>query len=187
MQRVPPGDTAAWARERATTADPIAAIGDACAAAGHVVSAHDAWLRAANYCRASYMFLYGNPVPPALVAAFARESATCAKAAAACAPALRPVETPNENTTLSNCFCPGGPVRVRCWHARTARTRPCTRCISRSPWPHAHAAITACCSTLRARGRALFRQQVVMRHDWELVVRPVIDFAQALPRTSSPR
>jgi hypothetical protein len=49
MQRVPPGDAAAWHREWTATADRVAAIGDACAAAAHKVSAREAYLRASNY------------------------------------------------------------------------------------------------------------------------------------------
>jgi uncharacterized protein YbgA (DUF1722 family) len=76
MQRVPPGDAAAWHREWTATADRVAAIGDACAAAGRQISAREAYLRAANYFRTSYLLLYGAPPTPALVRAFERESAT---------------------------------------------------------------------------------------------------------------
>ena len=83
MARVPSGDTQAWRCEWTATAERVAAIGDACAARGHRASAAAAWLRAANYYRTAYLFLYGRPASPALQEAFDREMDTFARAAAA--------------------------------------------------------------------------------------------------------
>ena len=62
VQRVGAGNTDDWYREWVTTADRIAAIGDASAAAGHRVSAREAYFRAATYYRVAYFPLYGAPV-----------------------------------------------------------------------------------------------------------------------------
>ena len=48
MKRVPPGDVVAWHCEWTVTADRVAAIGDASAAAGYTVSARQAYLRSSN-------------------------------------------------------------------------------------------------------------------------------------------
>jgi hypothetical protein len=53
--RVPEGDLDTWHREWVATGDRIAAIGDASAEAGHRVSAREAYYRACNYYRVSYL------------------------------------------------------------------------------------------------------------------------------------
>jgi len=53
-----------WHREWVATADRVAGIGDESAAAGHAVSAREAYLRASTYYRTSYFPLYGKPVDP---------------------------------------------------------------------------------------------------------------------------
>src|SRR5262249_28010112 len=68
MGRVPPGDVAAWQREWTTTADRVAAIGDACTAGGHAISAREAYLRASNYYRTSYLMHIGAPTAPEVLA-----------------------------------------------------------------------------------------------------------------------
>ena len=187
MQRVAPGDTEAWHREWGATADRIAAIGDACATRGHRTSAASAWLRASTYYRAAYLFLYEHPVPHALKAAFDREIAAFAKAAAAFDPPVAPLEIPYEGTTLPAYFCSGG-----------EGTRPLLVCTNGydSTVCEMYLAFAA---AARARGwhcllfdgpgqgRPLFKQGLFSRPDWENVVRPVIDFALSLPNVDTKR
>lgn len=132
MQRVPPGDRAAWHREWTATADRVAAIGDACFAAGHRVSARECYLRASNYYRTSYVMLFGAPPAAELVRAFGRESATFRQFAALAEPSVEPVEIPYEGTTLPGYFC------------RAANTTERGRTLI----------VTDCCSGPRAAGRS---------------------------------
>ena len=82
VQRVGAGNVDDWYREWVRTADRVAAIGDASAAAGHRVSAREAYYRACNYYRSAYFPLYGAPIDPRLVDAFDKETATFLKGAA---------------------------------------------------------------------------------------------------------
>jgi hypothetical protein len=59
------------------------------------VSAREAYLHACNYYRASYTLLFGAPVDPRLIEAFAREAAAFLKAAAL----FEPVEIPYEGNS----------------------------------------------------------------------------------------
>jgi hypothetical protein len=93
--RVPEGDLDAWHREWVATGDRIAAIGDASAEAGHRVSAREAYYRACNYYRVSYLPLYGAPTDPRLVAAFEAETATFLKGAALSDIPIEAVEGPD--------------------------------------------------------------------------------------------
>jgi hypothetical protein len=100
VQRVGAGNRDDWYREWVATADRIAAIGDEAAAAGHRVSAQEAYYRATNYYRSAYFPLYGAPVDPRLVAAFDAETATFLKGAALSDIPIAAVEIPFEGTTL---------------------------------------------------------------------------------------
>lgn len=181
MSRVAPGDADAWHREWTATADRVAALGDDAFARGHRTSAAEAWLRASNYYRTSYIFLYGNPVSAALASAFDREAAAFAKAAAAMEPPIAAVEIPFEGTTLPGYFVSGGDG-----------TRPLLVCTNGYD-STVHEMYFAFAVAARKRGwhcllfdgpgqgRALIKQGLFIRPDWEKVVRPVIDFALTLP------
>lgn len=187
MQRVAPGDTGAWAREWTATAERVAAIGDACAARGHRVSAAQAWLRAANYHRTAYTFLYGRPVSDALRRAFDRETETFAKAAAALDPPAVPIEIPYQGTTLPGYFVSGG-----------EGVRPLLVCTNGydSTVTEMYFAFGVAARAHRwhcllfdgpGQGRALFKQGLHMRPDWENVVGPVLDAALRLPQVDPTR
>ena len=187
MQRIPAANVDAWGREWTATADRVASIGDAAFARGHRTSAAQAWLRAANYFRTSYSFMYGHPVSAQLAAAFDRESATFAKAASALDPPLVPLEIPFEGTTLPGYFVSGG-----------TGVRPLLVCTNGYD-STVHEMYFAFGVEARKRGwhcllfdgpgqgRALLKQGLLMRPDWENVVRPVIDFALTLPEIDSSR
>ena len=103
-RRVTVGDGDSWYREWTETADRVSAIAEASEAKGHKVSAREAYLRASNYYRTSYPFLYGAPVDPRLVEAFERETAAFHRAAALFDPPVEPVEIPYQGTTLPGYF-----------------------------------------------------------------------------------
>jgi pimeloyl-ACP methyl ester carboxylesterase len=183
MRRIPPGDTVAWHREWTATADRVAAIGDACAAAGHAVSAREAYLRASNYYRTSYVTLFGAPPAPQLVGAFERESATFDAFAALAQPAIEAVEIPYQDTTLPGYFCPAahGSVRRRTLIA----TNGYDSTVHEMYFAFAVAANRRGYHCLLfdgpGQGRALIKQGLHMRPDWENVIRPVVDYAFARP------
>jgi pimeloyl-ACP methyl ester carboxylesterase len=181
MQRVPPGDMAAWYREWAATADRVAAIADACAAAGHDVSAREAYLRACNYYRTAYLMMYGAPPKPELRHAFARECETFAQFAARTDPPLEAIEIPYEGTTLRGYFC-----ATRGTHDRAPTliaTSGYDSTASEAYCAFAQAAMRRGYNCVMydgpGQGRALIEQGLPMRGDWENVVRPVVDFVLA--------
>jgi pimeloyl-ACP methyl ester carboxylesterase len=183
MQQVPPGDMAAWHREWLATADRVAAIGDACAAAGRRVSAREAYLRASNYYRTSYLPLFGAPPAPELVQAFERESATFSAFAERADPPLEAIEIPYAGTTLPGYFC-----RARHVHGRgptLIATNGYDSTIHELYFAFAVAANRRGYHCLLfdgpGQGRSLIKQGLCMRPDWEEVVRPVVDYALTRP------
>jgi pimeloyl-ACP methyl ester carboxylesterase len=189
MGCVPAGDALAWHREWTRTADRVAAIADACAAAGHEVSAREAYLRASNYYRTSYLMLFGEPPAPALVGAFEREQATFHEFASRAEPPLEPVEIPYEGTTLPGYFCrsalAGGKAPT------LIATNGYDSTVHEMYFGFAVAANRRGYHCLLfdgpGQGRALIKQGLKMRPDWENVVRPVVDYALTRPEVDPAR
>ena len=178
-QQIQEGDAEGWYREWTATADRVFNLAEKSAAAGHRVSAREAYLRACNYYRASYPFLFGTPVDPRLIEAFDREVDAFLKAAALFEPPIEPVEIPYEGTTL-----PGYFYRVD----DTGQPRPTLiatngydATVQGMHFGHAAAAVRRGYNCLifdgPGQGRVLYKQGIHMRPDWENVLTPVVDYA----------
>jgi dienelactone hydrolase len=181
--RVPDGDVDGWHREWVATGDRIAAIGDASAAAGHRISAREAYYRACNYYRVSYLPLYGAPTDPRLVEAFDKETAIFRKGAALSDIPIEAVEIPFEGKTLPGYFVTvddSGTLRPTIVH-----TNGYDSTIQEMYFAFAPAAIRRGYNVLLfdgpGQGRNLIKDGIHLRPDWENVVRPVIDYALSRP------
>src|SRR5919107_550809 len=159
------------------------------AAAGHPVSAREAYLRASNYYRTSYLPLYGKPVDPRLVEAFERETDSFQKAAPLLSPPVEKLEIPFEGGSLPAYF-------VKVDNSRRPRptilqTNGYDSTIQEMYFAHAPAAIRRgynfLCFDGPGQGRNLIRDGIPMRPDWENVVSPVVDFALKRPEIDPKR
>jgi alpha-beta hydrolase superfamily lysophospholipase len=190
VKRVGDGGADEWHREWSATADRLVEAGDKSAAAGHCASAREAYLRATTYYRVSYSPLFGAPVDERLRATFEREAATFAKAAPLFDTPVELVEIPFEaGATLPGVLAsPAGDGK------------PCATIVHVNGYDsnvhemfvsHVPAAIERGYGVLLfdgpGQGRALIRNDLKMRPDWENVVRPVIDFALARPEVDPNR
>jgi hypothetical protein len=157
IERVGDGGVDDWHREWTASADRLVEGADESAAAGHRVSARDAYLRASTYYRAAYELLFGAPVDERLRAGFDSESEAVAKAAPLYGVPVELVEIPFEDeVTLSGVFVQAGEAAPgdRLSSTQTATTPTSTRCsFVTSPLPSS-AATTSSCSTVRGRGDA---------------------------------
>jgi len=188
-RRIQEGDADGWYREWTATADRVFDLAEKSATMGHTVSAREAYLRACNYYRGSYPFLFGTPVDPRLIEAFDREVDAFLKAAALFEPPIEPVEIPYEGTTL-----PGYFYRVD----DSARPRPTViatngydATVQGMHFGHAVAAVRRGYNCLifdgPGQGRVLYKQGIHMRPDWENVVTPVVDYARSHPEIDPAR
>jgi hypothetical protein len=172
--RVAVGDADSWYQEWNETADRVSALAEASEANGHKVSAcEEAYLRASDYYRTSYPLFYGAPVDPRLVEAFDKE------ATALFDPPVEPVEIPYESTTL-----PGYFYRVDDSNERRPTliaTNGYDPTIHETHFAHTVAAVRRGYNCLTfdgpGQGRALIKENLHMRPDWENVVTPVVDYA----------
>jgi pimeloyl-ACP methyl ester carboxylesterase len=189
VRRAGSGDADAWYREWTATAERLAATGDACAAKGHLVSAREAYLRAVTYFQVSYFPLFGRPIDPRLTATSEREAAVFRAAAALLAPPVEVVEIPFEGTTLPAYFVKvdgSGRPRPTLLHTNGYDSN-----IQEMYFAHAPAAVRRGYNCLLfdgpGQGRALIRDGLPMRPDWENVVRPVVDYALGRPEVDPRR
>src|SRR5262245_35833048 len=186
---ITPGDADSWYDQWTATAEQIYERAEASAARGHPVSAQEAYLRAATYFRAAYIFLYGAPVDPRLVAAFDRQAEAFRRAAALFWAPIETVAIPYEGTTLPGYF-------YRADDDETPRPTLVTTggydsCIEEQYFFAVPAALRRGYHCLSydgpGQGGPLIRQGLPMRPDWEKVVGPVMDTLLTRPEVDPGR
>jgi pimeloyl-ACP methyl ester carboxylesterase len=189
VERIGDGSIDDWHREWVATADRVAGIGDQSAAAGHAVSAREAYVRASTYYRTAYFPLFGKPVDPRLVEAFERETRAFHKSAPLFSPPIEVLEIPFEGNSLPAYF-----VRADGSDAprpTIVQVNGYDSNIQEMYLSHAPAAIRRGYNYLGfdgpGQGRNLIRDGAPIRPDWENVVRPVIDYALDRPEIDPER
>lgn len=185
--RIKPADEVSWFTEWLKTAEKVQGYADESLAGGHVVSAGEDYMRAANYYRAA-LINYSEPQDPRVQQATTQSAACFDRALELLAISAQPVRIPYEGTTLPGYFFRSpaaedkAPVLIfhQGWDA----------------WPEETMYLPL--GTLKrgyhclmfhgpGQGRALREQGLTYRPDWEAVVTPVVDFAIATPGVDSER
>jgi alpha-beta hydrolase superfamily lysophospholipase len=187
--RIAAGDADGWYTAWSETAARLIAAADASLAAGHTVSAREAYLRASNYYRTAYIHLFGTPVDPRVVMAYDRQTAAFRAAAPRCSPAIEPVAIPYEGTTLPGYFIPAA-----------AGDPPRPTLIATGGYDGTAEELYFAVAAVAVRrgyhclvfdgpgqGGALVKQQLYMRPDWERVVTPVVDYLLTRPEVDPER
>jgi pimeloyl-ACP methyl ester carboxylesterase len=187
-QKIRGSDVASWHRSWKATAERVHAIGSEALAAGHRVSAREAFLRASNYYRTAEFFLREHPATdPEARLLSARSRETFAQAAALLDNPVVPISIPYEGTTL-----PGYLFLVD--DSGTARPTVIYNSGYDSTLEEAHFAVGAAALSRGynvlafdgpGQGAALRDQGLVFRPDWEKVISPVVDFALTRPEIDS--
>lgn len=184
---IPAGDRSAWFDAWMAMGERLETQAQACLAKGHGISARGLFQRASTYYRTSYPLLFGRPQDPRVAQGYAAEARAFRAAAALFDAPAEPVEIPFGDTTLPGYFYRGG-----------LGPRPLLLCtngydetLHAMHYAHAIAAQARGYHVLTfdgpGQGRPLIEQGLVMRPDWENVVRPVVDFALGLPGVDTQR
>src|ERR1700679_1170612 len=180
--RITEGDFGGWYRAWKLTADRVSALGERALKEGHPVSARDAFLRAANYYRTSEFYLHG------LDDAAALESSRLGRANFEQAIALMPhrssmLTIPYEGTTL-----PGYLFQPATGSGPRPTLIVCTGFDGTQEELYMNVAMAAMERGYNVltfegpgQGAVIREQQLPFRHDWERVIRPVIDYALTRP------
>jgi pimeloyl-ACP methyl ester carboxylesterase len=190
--RIKEGDFESWHEEWLKTAKRIRKQADDSLAAGHTVSAREAYLRASNYYRVAE-FLLMDPEDPRIQATWGVSKECFSKAARLFSPPFEPVEIPYERTTL-----PGYFYRVNENNDSSRAIRPTLIVHGGFDSTLEELYISAAAPALErgyncltfegpGQGGVIRKQKIPFRYDWEKVVTPVVDYAFSRPEEIDPK
>lgn len=186
--RITEGDFESWYSEWNRTAETFRRAGDESLAAGHRVTALGAYYRAATYYRTAEFFLHGNPADPRIVETSEKSRETFRDALALDAVPYEIVAIPYENTTLPGYF-----------YTVDDSGRPRPLLIVQTGFdgcqeelhPYAMEGIRRGYNVLTfegpGQGEVIRVWHIPFRHDWENVIRPVVDYAVSRPDVDEDR
>jgi Prolyl oligopeptidase family len=178
------GDATSWVKEWRALAERIQAIGDASLAAGHHVSARGAYLRAAVYYAASYVFVDGTDNPaPQLTALFAAHRECFDKHVSLLDPPAIAIAVPYEDTELHGyLFVPADDGIAR----PTVILNNGSDAAFTFLWPGLgqpglDRGYNAVIFDGPGQQSMLFQRDIPFRPDWEHVITPLVDFLSQRP------
>lgn len=186
--RIKEGDFESWYSEWNQTADFFRAAGDESLAAGHRVTAMEAYYRAATYYRTAEFFLHGNPADPRIVETWEKSRETFRDALALDAVPYEIVAIPYENTTLPGYFYMVDDSGI---------SRPllivqtgfdgCQEELHSYAMEGVKRGYNVLTFEGPGQGEVIRVQHIPFRPDWENVIRPVVDYAVSRPDVDEDR
>ena len=174
---------AEWHDEWNATAERVHAIGVEAEQRGHPVSAGEAYLRSSEYYRAAEFFLPDDPANPEIVHLWDAMHADFVRGLTLTGVRFEEVEIPYEGTTLHGYFFPASDSGQR---APTVIVHQGFDGTAEECWYGVGAGAVRRGYNVLAfdgpgQGRAVRKQGLHFRPDWEAVVTPVVDWAVARP------
>jgi len=176
--RMKPMNFETWYNEWTKTADHFNEVGKVAKEKGHLVSAHDAWLRAATYYRTAEFFLHSNPDDPRILTSWRNSVETFRNAMDLDPVHMEVVTIPYENTTLPGYFYTADdsgekkPLLI----VQTGFDG-----TQEELYSNALEGVRRGYNVLTfegpGQGEVIRVQKLPFRYDWEYVVTPVIDYA----------
>ena len=184
------GDDGAFYEAWMAAGDRLSAEGDATLAKGHVSSARDLYLRASTFYAASFHPLYGAPVDPRIPAVYKKQVAVFDKGLSLGSHPSKPFEIPYEGSSMPGYFIPaqGFEEAVR---PLLILNNGYDATISDTYFAIAVAASRRGYHCILfdgpGQGGMLYERNIPLRHDWEVVVKAVVDYAETLPLVDKAR
>ena len=176
--RIKEGDFDSWYQEWTFTADRLVQMGDQALQQDNLLSASECYLRASNYYRTAYFFLFGFPLDERLVQAYDLHAGSFNKAASLFTHSAEAIRIPFEET-----FIPGYFYKPN----NSEKQRPTIITGPGYDGTHQECYLSTAISALKrgynvlcyegpGQGELLIKHAVYMRYDWEKVVTPLVDF-----------
>lgn len=181
--RIEEGDFESWFKEWDKRALRIRSRAEASLAAGHLVSAREAYLRASTYFRMAEFYLHGNPDDPRIRSESRASQQAYAKGAELSGPTWEPIEIPYEGTALPGYFYKvdnsGKPRPTIVFHGGFDSS------IEELFYYGGAPAVLRGYNCLTfdgpGQGAPMREQKLPFRYDWEKVVTPAVDYALTRP------
>ena len=172
------GDPTSWYNAWSSYADRLYELAVKSCDAGHRVSARNAFLRASNYYRTAYIFMFALPVDPRVISAYEKQTDAFRRAAALFEPPIEILNLPYENTTLPGYFikpdASGAPRKtLLCTGGYDGTCEELFFIIAGGALERGYNVLVF---DGPGQGGALVKQKLPMRPDWENVVTPVVDY-----------
>ncbi|WP_213773072.1 alpha/beta fold hydrolase [Bradyrhizobium sp. dw_78] len=182
-ERIMEGDFESWFTEWDKLARRILSRADVSSGAGHLESAREGYLRASTYFRTAEFYLHGDPADPRILSESRASQQAYAEAAKLTGPTWEPVEIPYEGTTLPGYFYKvdnsGKPRPTLIFHGGFDSS------LEELFYFGAAAAVRRGYNCLTfdgpGQGAPIREQHLHLRHDWEAVVTPAVDYALTRP------
>ena len=177
-EQIKAGDAESWYNAWSTYAGRLYDLAVKSHAAGDRISASNAFLRASNYYRTAYIFMFALPVDPRVIEAYKKQTDSFQKAAALFEKPTEVLKIPYGSSTLPGYF-------IKPDSSNTPRkTLLCTGGYDGTCeelfFVIAGGALARGYNVLifdgPGQGGALVMQKLPMRADWENVVTPVVDY-----------
>ena len=182
-ERITEGDVDSWYAEWYATAERIRGAAEGSLAAAHVVSAREAYLRAATYYAMAEFYLHGDPTDPRIRESSAKGRDCFARAAELSETPIEAVSIPYEDTVLPGYFykvddsgVPRPTLILQTGFDGTQEELYCQGAVAAVRRGYN-------CLTFEGPGLgAVIREQgIPFRYDWEAVIVPVVDYALSRP------
>jgi pimeloyl-ACP methyl ester carboxylesterase len=178
--RIVPGDEKSWFDQWLATGNRLLQVAQNCEQKGHFLSAGEVLLRASNYLRAALIH-YSDFADPRVLQVTKQSAEVFEKALRLMKISATTLAIPYENKSLAGYFFP-------CAENKTAPTLIVHQGWDAWPEETMHLVFGAIrrnynCLLFHGpgQGRALREHGLTFRHDWEHVVRPVVDTSLRLP------
>jgi dienelactone hydrolase len=188
-QRIQQGDYDSWYDQWWATAEKAQRTAEASKAAGHEVSAREAYLRACEYYRSAYFFRRSNLDDPKLLAAWRRQRECFRAAAALFEHPCEAVEIPYEGTTLSGYFLrPDDSSEPRpTIVAFPGYDAPVEESYPAAATPALRRGYSALLFDGPGQASSLYEKRLYFRPDYEVVLKAVVDYAVGRPEVDAER
>src|ERR687883_2137983 len=192
--RIKEGDFESWHKEWLNTAQRIHKYADNSLAAGHKVSAREAYLRASNYYRTAE-FLLMDPEDPRIQITWANSKECFRKATELFSPQVKvePIEIPYEQTTLpgyfysSNNTTSSSKQKLPTLIAHGGFDSTLEELYTAAAAPALQRGYNCLTFEGPGQGGVIRKQKIPFRYDWEKVVSPVVDYALSRTQDVDPK
>ncbi len=169
-------DADSWFDEWMATARRVRHIAEEAEKSGHLASARDAYLRAANYSASAFFYVLATKDPGRELATW-RWHRECFDHAMRLWPTpVEHISIPYEGTHLHGYLWSSGPERRHTIILNNGSDGPVSDMLEMGAVDALARGYHAVTFDGPGQGRALYEQKMYFRYDWEAVITPVVDF-----------